>query len=793
MSTRGPQVTNERRRFDEFASRPLDPQGASPPIEFGRFLLDPETGRLLEAGQVVPLPPKPFETLYFLASRHGRVVSKTELMAAIWPGTFVTEDVLVQCVVEIRRALGDHARSPEFVATIPRRGYQFLAEARVARTPASIPGTREPPPPAQDVRDSGTAARGAAGRRARVVPALGALLALVIAGLVTLRFGLRPADVSPPPTVAGSLLVVPVRVESPTAENRWLQQGLAELIRSELVQAPGISVVARHRLAAVLPSASIAEGAAPTAAQAQALARRLGAERVVMGSFVGIEDRFVLTAQLVHTASGREEAQVTARGRYPAELMDAVDQLCRQLLDGAPLVARESAGREPIRLATRSVDAYRQYTEALAWFARGGRRGADEAERRLDEAVRLDSEFAYAYLKKAEIQIWRQRFGYGTPDAGPAIRAAAALASRLPQRERLLVETMAALPDGDVERALSRAQALLRLFPNYAEEVGLPRLLADLYYSLGRWDDLITLGAAHVDSPSLPADERAGLAALLSKAYRQKGEPARALFEARRAVRLWPASAGPSLLRQRNDLGRACLDAGRRHEALAEFRATSSAREADVTNLTDAGWGLYMAGEAGEATALVERALALDRRYGNAYHLRGWLRLASGDPAGAAPDFERAYDMTPTGFGAAHLGFVGGDLAALYYAGVAYQKLGDRARAQRTLRRVIERARAFEARAGASASARFEAGSLRALAAVLLGEAAPEPPRLEGDDATWYLQSARLHALQGRAEALRDLSRALALAPGERQHVSDDPNFDALRSDPEFRRLTEAR
>jgi hypothetical protein len=75
-------------------------------------------------------------------------------------------------------------------------------------------------------------------------------------------------------------------------------------------------------------------------------------------------------------------------------------------------------------------------------------------------------------------------------------------------------------------------------------------------------------------------------------------------------------------------------------------------------------------------------------------------------------------------------------------------------------------------------------------AAARLGLAAPEPPRLAGDDATFYVQSARLHAVQGKREqALKELARGLALGFGEHRHIQDDPDFESLREAAEFKRL----
>src|SRR5262245_36071387 len=89
MSMRRSELTTDRRRVDELV---VDDAAAAGPLAFGPFVIDPETGRLLEEGHVVPLAPKPFETLYYLANRPGRVVPKAELMERLWPGTFVTDD-----------------------------------------------------------------------------------------------------------------------------------------------------------------------------------------------------------------------------------------------------------------------------------------------------------------------------------------------------------------------------------------------------------------------------------------------------------------------------------------------------------------------------------------------------------------------------------------------------------------------------------------------------------------------------------------------------------------------------
>ena len=102
---------------------------------FGEFTLDPGRGTLLRADRVVKLRPKVYDVLRYVLENRGRLIAKEELIRALWPDAFVTEDSLVQCMVELRRALNDHAQ--EIVKTVPRRGYVFTATVKTETNGAS--------------------------------------------------------------------------------------------------------------------------------------------------------------------------------------------------------------------------------------------------------------------------------------------------------------------------------------------------------------------------------------------------------------------------------------------------------------------------------------------------------------------------------------------------------------------------------------------------------------------------------------------------------------------------------
>jgi len=95
---------------------------------FADFTLDRERASLLKGRREVKLRPKVYDALAYLVEHRGRVVAKEELIQALWPDAFVTDDSLVQCMVELRRALDD--RSQEILKTVPRRGYIFAAQLK---------------------------------------------------------------------------------------------------------------------------------------------------------------------------------------------------------------------------------------------------------------------------------------------------------------------------------------------------------------------------------------------------------------------------------------------------------------------------------------------------------------------------------------------------------------------------------------------------------------------------------------------------------------------------------------
>jgi DNA-binding winged helix-turn-helix (wHTH) protein/tetratricopeptide (TPR) repeat protein len=99
--------------------------------EFGPFQLNIRKRALVRAGEVVPLSPKTMDLLFVLVRRAGELVKKDELMAELWPDSFVEEGNLSQNIFTIRRALGDQRADAQYVETVARHGYRFIAPVKL--------------------------------------------------------------------------------------------------------------------------------------------------------------------------------------------------------------------------------------------------------------------------------------------------------------------------------------------------------------------------------------------------------------------------------------------------------------------------------------------------------------------------------------------------------------------------------------------------------------------------------------------------------------------------------------
>ena len=245
------------------------------PFRFAGFVFDPATGELHRAGRVIRLEPQPTRALALLLARAGDLVTRDELRAHLWPDD-VTVDFdrgLAYCLSQIRTALGDTADAPQFVETLPRRGFRFVA-----------PLESEAPAPRPEMKRSPGAVRGGI--------AAGLLLALAAAWGVW-HFATRPAGDTPEHVLAVAIF------DNETGDPAFDREvaGFSDAIVATLVRLPSadIAIAGQNRVLRLPRSER----------DLQQIAADTGATHVVLGQLQRRDADLVVYAHLLHLTDGR--------------------------------------------------------------------------------------------------------------------------------------------------------------------------------------------------------------------------------------------------------------------------------------------------------------------------------------------------------------------------------------------------------------------------------------------------------------------------------------------------------
>ena len=171
--------------------------------EFGDVRVDLGRMAAIRGDSVIPLEPKAFDVLVRLIEHRDRLVTKDELLDAVWTGTFVTPNVLTRAVAQIRKALGDESQNARYIETVAKRGYRFIAPVTVLAPPGASqldlpPQTDLPPKGGSHEIDEGRGSRGGSGaahqsrNHRRGWPARRVWMASAAAAVLLLRHHTQP-------------------------------------------------------------------------------------------------------------------------------------------------------------------------------------------------------------------------------------------------------------------------------------------------------------------------------------------------------------------------------------------------------------------------------------------------------------------------------------------------------------------------------------------------------------------------------------------------------------------------
>jgi len=404
---------------------------------FGPFEMDPSEGALTRDRVRVKLQELPYRLLLMLLERPGVIVTREEVRQRLWAkDTFLEFDNSLSVAVrKVRDALGDDADAPQYVETIPRRGYRFLAMVetlgvQASATTAIAPATE----PAQTPRSKRFLAYAAVILICAVSLSAGAMF---LARRTHLSPGARSA-LTPllPSKTRRSVAVLGFRNMRGRREDDWMSSAFTEMMSTELSAGGALRVIPNDRVAVASREIGISqEDSVPQKALGQ-LKKNPGADIVVVGSYVLLagdsNDRLRLDIRVLDTSSGDIIAQDAVSGdeQQLFELVSHAGADLRTSLGVYPLASQEE--RTAMLLLPTNEEAVKHYStgnEKLWAFDFVG------AREEFTKAVAADPSYPLAHSSLSDAL---SHLGYRAKASAEAKRAVE-LSGRLPREQQLLI------------------------------------------------------------------------------------------------------------------------------------------------------------------------------------------------------------------------------------------------------------------------------------------------------------------------------------------------------------------
>jgi DNA-binding winged helix-turn-helix (wHTH) protein/TolB-like protein/Tfp pilus assembly protein PilF len=601
----------------------MNKEVTAPYLELPGFVLDVRRRLLLrrESGDVVALNAKAFDTLLYLAQHPGEVLDKESLLNAVWPGVVVEENSLAQNISALRHALGETHGENRYIATVPRRGYRFVAEVQ----------PRTEPPESKDSGISPAIETPAAQIRAKpwwLGPRRTALIMLIGAMVIGTTWFWRPGSEDQPaassPGAPPALAVLPFKPLVLAERDESLELGMTDSLIAKLSELDG------H---VVRPLSSVRRYGAPDQ-DPLAAARALDAQVVLDGSLQHSGGRLRVTTRLLDVKDGRQIWTGSFDENFTT-IFDVQDTIARRVSEALRAPLSERAARRAERGSTQNSAAYLAHANGkLAWSRLTGQ-SLNQAIGEFEKALELDPKYALAYVGIADSYATLGVFGMMAPhDAYPRARRAAQQALEIEPELAAAHATLghiAVQNDLDWLAGMAAYDRAITLDPDYARTY--------------HWRGISK--AMHGATDAALADfERARQLEPLWIAPRAAA--GNALYYARRYAEAIADLSETLEFDERADnartyRARAYLHSGQRELALSEFLQMRGREARTPGSYGDVGQALAMLGRADEARAELARLMDLAAsRYVPALDI-ATIHASLGDRDSAFEWLERAF------------------------------------------------------------------------------------------------------------------------------------------------------
>ncbi len=364
-------------------------------VRFGAFAVDLRAGKLLKNGRRIRLSEQPLRVLEMLLQHAGEVVTRDELHQRLWPAdTFVEFDHGLNNVINrLREVLNDSADKPQYIETIPRRGYRFICPV------GSVP--LESPAPT-------------AWWRRRWVTGLLALAALLAIALAVNVGGLRHRLLGTAPAVT-SLAVLPLENLMGDPEQEYFVDGLHDELITQLAQVSSLKVIARG---SVIDYKQKKE-------PLPAFARKLGVEAFLEGSVRRSGNRVRVTVQLIHAPSQRHLWAQTYE-REEQDILILQSEVARAIVREVHVQLTPQEQTRLMRAHEIDPQVHRLYLLGRHHLSKRTKNGMLKAVEYFDQAIAKDPLYALAYSGLADSYNLLAGFGWLSPrEAYPKAKEAA--------------------------------------------------------------------------------------------------------------------------------------------------------------------------------------------------------------------------------------------------------------------------------------------------------------------------------------------------------------------------------
>lgn len=493
--------------------------------EFGPFRIDPETQILLRENQPVAITPKTFETLLVLVRHSREVVSKDDLMKQLWPDSFVEEANLSQNIFMLRKVLGDTPEDRHYIATVPGKGYRFIAEVRtvtqdgvnvvIASSSRSQVVVEEQESPA---REGLLAVPAKAGRRFRRehIAGITAAAALLLIGIIWFLHRRQPVPLGAKDSV---LIADFTNTTGETVFDETLRHGLAIQLR----QSPFLSLVSDDRIQQTLGLMGKPTDTKLFPQLAREVCVRTGSAAVLEGSIASLGSEYVLGLRATNCHTGDVVAEEQAQAGKKEEVLKALSVIAGQLRVrmGESMATVEQHNLPLENATTSSLEALKAYSTGMQVTMA---KGSVDAIPHFQRAIELDPQFAIAY---AQLGLLYANLGESALAVENTAKAYD-LRDRTSDREKFLIMTLYYRNvTGNLEKELQTLQSWAQTYPRDLDAHGLQSGFAS--QGLGQQERSIAEAtvALEIDPDFTPGFRQYRLCLPISRSSGGRGESAR--------------------------------------------------------------------------------------------------------------------------------------------------------------------------------------------------------------------------------------------------------------------------